>query len=124
MDKQLQEKLQKKLETERGKLTKELKSFARKDSRLKGNWLTRFPLFGLGRSHNDENAEEIEEYENLLPIEHTLELRLKDINDALVKIKENRYGQCEKCKKEIEPERLKIVPEAKLCLRCSRGKES
>ena len=91
---------------------------------MKGNWLTRFPLFGLGRSHNDENAEEIEEYENLLPIEHTLELRLKDINDALVKIKENRYGQCEKCKKEIEPERLKIVPEAKLCLRCSRGKES
>lgn len=124
MDKQLQEKLRKKLEADKDKLTKELKSFAQKDSRLKGNWLTRFPFFGLGRSHKDENAEEIEEYENLLPIEYALELRLKDIDDALIKIQENRYGQCEKCKKEIEPERLEIVPEARLCSKCSKGEKS
>ncbi len=35
----------------------------------------------------DESAERIEAYESLLPIEHTLELRLKDIDDALEKLK-------------------------------------
>ena len=120
MDKNLQKKLKKSLEREKEKLTKDLKSFAKKDPKIKGNWLTRFPLLGFSRSHQDERAEKIEEYENLLSVEHTLELRLKDINVALDKIKKSNYGLCEKCKKEIEKKRLKIVPEAKLCLECSK----
>ena len=55
-----------------------------------------------------------------MSVEHTLELRLKDINNALEKIKNNDYGLCDKCKKEIEIKRLKIVPEAKQCLKCSK----
>lgn len=121
MEKDLQKKLQKKMESEKKKLTQELKFFAKKDPRLKGNWLTRFPFFGLARSHKDESAEEIEEYENLLPVEHSLELRLKDIDKALLKIKKNNYGQCENCRKKIESKRLQAVPEARLCLKC--GKE-
>ncbi len=74
----------------------------------------------MGRSHRDEGAEEIEEYENLLPLEHTLELRLKDIEGALTKMGKNQYGKCEKCKKKIETERLKAVPEARLCLSCGK----
>lgn len=120
MDKNLQKKLKKNLEKERRKLIKDLKSFAKKDPKIKGNWLTRFPFFGFSRSHQDESAEKIEEYENLLSIEHTLELRLKDIDSALEKIKNNTYGLCENCKKEIETRRLEIVPEAKLCLGCSK----
>jgi hypothetical protein len=50
MDKNLQKKLQEKLEAEKKKLTKELMFFAKKDPQLKGNWLTRFPFFGLSRS--------------------------------------------------------------------------
>lgn len=122
MDKDLQKKLQEQLETEKKRLTKDLKFFAKKDSKLKGNWLTRFPFFGMNRSHKDESAEEIEEYENLLPVEHTLELRLKDIEEALEKIKKSDYGKCNNCKKEIDLERLKVIPEAKLCLKC--GKEN
>ncbi|MFH1388019.1 MAG: TraR/DksA C4-type zinc finger protein [Patescibacteria group bacterium] len=120
MDKKMQKQLKKSLEKEKMKLTKDLKSFANKDTEVKGNWLTRFPFFGISRSYDDENAERIEEYENLLSVEHTLELRLKDINNALEKIKNNNYGICEKCKKEIEIKRLKIVPEAKQCLICSK----
>lgn len=116
----MQKQLKNNLEKEKTKLIKDLKSFASKDNKVKGNWLTRFPFFGISRSHSDENAEKIEEYENLLSVEHTLELRLKDINGALDKIKNNTYGICEKCKKEIELKRLKIVPEAKRCLKCSR----
>ena len=120
MDKKTQKQLKSNLEKEKTKLIKDLKSFAIRDTKIKGNWLTRFPFFGINRSHNDENAEKIEEYENLLSVEYTLELRLKDINNALDKIKSNTYGICEKCKKEIELKRLKIVPEAKTCLKCSK----
>jgi DnaK suppressor protein len=123
MDKDLLKQQEERLEEEKKKLTKELKFFAKKDPKLKGNWRTRFPFFGLSRSHKDESAEEIEEYENLLPVEHSLELRLKDIEDALEKIKKGNYGQCEKCKKEIESKRLKVVPEARLCLKCGKKEE-
>jgi len=87
MDKKLKEQLKKKLEEEKKKLTKEISSFAKKDPKRKGNWLTSFPFLGNDRSHVDESAERIEAYESLLPIEHTLELRLKNIDDALEKIK-------------------------------------
>jgi len=120
MDKKIQKQLKNNLEKEKTKLIKDLKSFASKDNKVKGNWLTRFPFFGISRSHSDESAEKIEEYENLLSVEHTLELHLKDINGALDKIKSNTFGICDKCKKEIELKRLKIVPEAKRCLKCSR----
>ena len=95
MDKDLQKNIQKKLEGEKKRLIKDLRFFAKKDPQLKGNWLTRFPFFGLNRSHKDESAEEIEGYENLLPVEHTLELRLKDIENALIKVKKGNYGRCE-----------------------------
>lgn len=120
MDQKLKKQLKNQLEAEKKKLSKELKRFAKQDPQLKGNWLTRFPFFGLARSHKDESAEEIEEYENLLPVEHSLELRLKDINEALLKIKKGRYGLCEKCGQPIEPKRLQVAPEAKLCIKCSR----
>jgi len=118
----LQKKLKKKLEQEKKRLTKDLSSFAKRDPKIKGNWTTRFPFFGINRSHQDEGAEKIEEYEKLLSIEHTLELRLKDIEGALEKIKKGAYGQCEKCQKKIEEKRLEAVPEARLCLKC--GKEN
>jgi len=121
MNKDSQKNIQKKLEAAKKRLIKDLKFFAKKDPQLKGNWLTRFPFFSSSRSHKDESAEEIEGYENLLPVEHTLELRLKDIENALVKIKKGNYGLCENCRKKIELNRLKIIPEARLCLKC--GKE-
>ncbi len=122
MNEKIKEQFKKKLEEEKKKLTKEISSFARKDPKRKGNWLTNLPFLGNDRSHMDESAERIEAYESLLPIEHTLELRLKDIDDALEKIKDNSYGKCEKCNKEIESKRLEIVPEARLCLKCGREK--
>lgn len=120
MEEKTQKQLKNKLEAEKKRLTNDLKFFAKKDSRLKGNWRTRFPFFGIQRSHRDENAEEIESYENLLPVEHTVELRLKDVENALKKIEKGKYGRCEKCKKDIEAKRLMAIPEARLCITCGR----
>ena len=66
----------------------------------------------------EDEAKEVEEYVNLLPVEYSLETRLRDVKDALQKIKEGKYGVCEGCKKPISKERLKAVPEARLCLKC------
>jgi len=39
---------------------------------------------------------------------------------ALEKIEKGRYGNCEKCGKEIDEKRLKISPEARFCLNCKK----
>lgn len=121
MDKKLINKFAKKLESEKGKLIKRLSSFARKDPKIKGNWRTRVPFLNrFGTFSPAEDAEKREAYENLLPVEHALEVRLQAVNDALQKIKKGAYGKCEKCGKRIEARRLKAVPEARTCLTCGR----
>ncbi|MFH1671385.1 MAG: TraR/DksA C4-type zinc finger protein [Candidatus Portnoybacteria bacterium] len=120
MNKEKEKEFKEKLESEKEKLTKDLKFFAKKDPKVKRNWITRFPFFGSNRTHSDEIAEEIEEYENLLPVEYSLETRLKDTEEALDKIKKGKYGKCENCKKDIEIKRLEAAPEAKTCLVCSK----
>ena len=116
MDKKSFKNFKKKLEKQKQILEKELQKFADKDKKLKGNWDTRFPQFGKGDL--SEAADEIEEYATLLPIEHNLELKLKNINFALDKIKKEKYGKCEKCEKNISGQRLNIYPEARLCIKC------
>jgi len=39
---------------------------------------------------------------------------------ALEKIKKGKYGVCESCGKKISQKRLKISPEARLCLKCRK----
>lgn len=103
---------------EREKIIKEiLKSIAEKDKEIKENWRAKMPYFGDDISLESE-ADEVEEYEIRILEENFLELKLKEIKEALKKIKKGNYGICEKCKGKIEIERLKILPEAKYCSRC------
>ena len=124
MDKKLLKELKEKLEKEKSQIEEELKKFAKKDEKLKGDWDTRYPKWDgeAGSSSLETMADELEEYESLLPVEHVLELKLRDIDSALEKIKKEKYGICEKCGKEIEAERLKTIPEARLCLKCKTKK--
>ncbi|MCX6721471.1 MAG: TraR/DksA C4-type zinc finger protein [Candidatus Staskawiczbacteria bacterium] len=117
MDKKLQEELKVKLEEERNSIQKELESFASEDPNLKHNWDAKYPNREDG--DKDEEADEVQEYDNMLSLEHSLELKLKDVNNALEKITEGKYGICEKCGKEIEEERLKAAPEARFHLKCN-----
>lgn len=120
MDKNLLEKLKTALETEKSTLEKELESFATKDKNIKDNWETRYPNRDNGTM--EEEADETQEYDNLLSLEQNLELKLKDVNLALEKIKTGEYGKCEKCGKEIEEQRLSVCPEARLCVKCNENK--
>jgi len=117
MDKKLVEELKAKLENEKVSLEKELESFAKKDDSPKGDWETKYPNRENGTM--EEEADEVQEYGNMLPVEYSLELKLKNINSALEKIKDGTYGFCEDCHEEIEEERLRACPEAKTCLKCN-----
>ena len=120
MQKELIEKLKHKLENEKTTLEKELASFATEDKDLKDNWDVK-PINNED-SDMEEKATEAEEYDNLISLEHSLELKLKDVNSALEKISTENYGLCEKCGKEVEEERLLACPEAKLCIKCNENK--
>jgi RNA polymerase-binding transcription factor DksA len=122
MNQKIINELRQKLEKEKEAIEKELEKFAKKDGNLKGDWDTRFPHWDgeSGSSALERAADEVEEYSTLLPLEHHLELRLKDINLALDKIREGKYGKCESCGKEIPIERLQAYPAARLCLSCEK----
>lgn len=109
--------IQEKLEKDRIDLEKQLETFAKRDPNLKGDWDTRFPDFD---GNLEEAADEVEEYTSRLPVEFSLETRLRDINLALEKLKQGKYGKCEKCGKKIDNKRLAIHPEARLCMKCQK----
>jgi len=109
-----------KLEKQKTLLETELQKFATKDKKLKGDWDTKFPKVdgAVGGQALEDAADQVEEYVNLLPVEHDMELRLQKINLALERIKKGTYGKCEKCNKKISEERLKVYPEAIECAKC------
>lgn len=120
MNKKIIQQLKERLEKERDAVKNELQKFAKEDKKLKGDWDTRFPHFNgeTGGSSLEKAADEVEEYEALLPVEFSLEKKLQDINLALKKIKEGKYGICEKCKKPVSLQRLKALPSARTCKKC------
>lgn len=122
MTKKLLLELKEKLEEQKASIEAELGKFAKKDENLKGDWDTKFPKAdgGIGGQVLEDAADQVEEYVNLLPVEHNMELRLQSINLALENIKKGFYGKCEKCGKNISEERLKILPEARECGKCEK----
>lgn len=128
MNQKLLEELKEKLTMEKASIEEQLKRFAKRDEKLKGDWDTIFPKFDGGEAGGaalEKAADEVEEYSTLLSIEHSLELKLKNIDLALEKIKHPRrgypqYGRCEKCGKKIPEERLKVYPESRFCLKCKK----
>ena len=118
MDKKLTQELKKKLELQKSSIKKELESFAVEDKNLKHNWDAKH--MNREDSDKDEKADDMQEYDNALSLEYSLELRLRDINMALEKIEKGKYGICENCGKEIDEKRLLACPEAKTCLKCNQ----
>jgi len=95
MNKKLLSELKEKLEEQKISIEAELGKFAKKDENLRGDWDTKFPKTdgGTGGQALEDAADQVEEYVNLLPVEHNMELRLQSINSALEKIKKGTYGK-------------------------------
>ena len=57
------------------------------------------------------------------PISDTARRELADIDDALRRIEEGRYGRCEACGGPMGLQRIRAIPEARFCLTCSGQRE-
>jgi len=75
------------------------------------------PDFGLGQG----NAM-IYEWEMNLAERERLQEKIASLEEALEKARAGRYGICEVCGQPIDPERLKILPDTKLCVNCAASK--
>jgi DnaK suppressor protein len=49
--------------------------------------------------------------------------KLSAIEEAIQKLNENTYGVCERCGREIQPGRLRVLPLAKYCIECQSAIE-
>ncbi len=50
--------------------------------------------------------------------------RLRSLDEAIDRVRKGLYGICKNCGAEIDPERLMIMPETSLCVRCANLLES
>ena len=120
MNSQDLEKFKKRLVEKRDELENALKTFADKDPNLKGDWDSKYPAFNKDQNVNlEEEADEVEEYAARLPVEHSFELRLQAISEALARVENGSYGTCSNCSTDIPQKRLEAYPEAQQCLKCS-----
>ncbi|MGE5138795.1 MAG: TraR/DksA family transcriptional regulator [Rudaea sp.] len=72
-------------------------------------------------NHMADDASEVFEQTKNLALKRHLEAMLEQVESAVRRIERGTYGTCEKCGLPIDPERLKVLPEATLCVDCARG---
>jgi DnaK suppressor protein len=49
--------------------------------------------------------------------------KIRNIDEALARLEEGEYGVCEECEEEIPLGRLKVMPFARLCVKCKADLE-
>ncbi len=49
---------------------------------------------------------------------------LADVEAALARMADGRYGRCHLCRRPVDRERLMIVPQARYCARCQQVREA
>jgi len=69
-------------------------------------------------------AADIYERSKVLAFIQRLEEKVEQLDRAIQKVEEDSYGICESCGEPIPPERLEIVPETTLCVRCAQQQEA
>lgn len=101
------------LEAEKSRLITELKTMAEKTMGTPGEWQAVPETAGLDT--REDVAEKFEELEERRAAEHNLEISLKAVEDALLKIANGTYGLCEVSGEPIELDRLEANPAARTC---------
>ncbi len=113
--KEILKKIKKELEERKLQIIKDLSSITQKDDHEKDEHRAKFPEYG---DKNDENAQEISEYSTNIATEKILENTLRDIDNALERIKNGTYGVCKYCGEDIQEKRLLARPVASACIKC------
>ena len=95
-------------------LEQQLAEVAVPDKQNPGGYAAKEPDMGdeNGSDFNDV-ADELEEFGNNNAITNDLEIRMKNVVDALEKIENGTYGICEVSGEPIEEDRLEALPSAR-----------
>jgi DnaK suppressor protein len=80
-----------------------------------------FPVKEVGDSI--DNAFDSIEKETTFEATDNARNSLNEIDIALQKIEQGKFGVCEKCKKYISDARLKVLPTSRLCIKCQEKAE-
>ena len=109
------EKLRKELVERKNQILEDLKDIGSNEKKDGEERKVKFPDFG---DKADENAQEISEYTTNLATDKVLEKTLRDIDNALKRIEDNKYGICKYCKKSIGEKRMVARSVASACIDC------
>ena len=113
MTKKELEHFKKKLEKEKKLLEEELGSIGKKNLGEQKGWGATSGEISVDSADENEVADKMEELEENEAIMSHLEPQLKEVNDALDRIKKGTYGICEVSGKAIEKERLEANPSSR-----------
>ncbi len=103
------------LEAEKDSVEEELGSHGRRQSET-GDWQGSSAGFEGQEPDPLDVADQIEELGTNTALVEELELRHKDIEDALEKMDNGTYGTCEECGEEIPADRLEANAAARTCI--------
>lgn len=115
IDQKIMDELKQMLLKEKEELENNLSRIAKPINKEKGDYEASFADLG---DDPDDNAIEVEEYSDNLPVEKALEKKLQDVLAALSEMENGTYGICRNCNQEIDIERLKANPSARTCIKC------
>jgi DnaK suppressor protein len=87
-------------------------------------------LAGHARISNDETSTEdadvatsLHDRELDIWLEHRARSHLSEVDAAVARMETGRYGICDECHEEIDPQRLRALPRASKCVSCQRKTE-
>lgn len=73
------------------------------------------PEYGLGKGDP-----RITDWEMAKALLEQLRARLASTEAALSRVHGGTYGVCQRCGRQIQPERISVLPDTKLCIECAR----
>ncbi len=103
------------LEKETEVLEGELSNLGIRNPKNPADWEVTAIKSDRDRADETEVADDLETLESNNAVMNQLEIRLREVNNALEKIKNGKYGVCEIGGEEIESDRLGANPAAKTC---------
>ena len=73
----------------------------------------------LDDEHDPEGSTIAFEREQLAALRAHAQAHLTEVDEALARLHDNRYGQCELCGKPIANARLAVLPATRRCITCA-----
>lgn len=64
------------------------------------------------------------EQQLMIQIQHRTRQLVREIEEALMRIKRGKFGVCEECGRDIELRRLRVQPMTTLCIQCQKDIEA